>query len=127
MSQESKNGLMHRSFWSCSKSYSSWVDSEPSLFRSIWPNIHLASVLHAGGNRAAAVLEFRNLNLEILNYGLKLCVKRTFRFLSMLTFCFAVDHYDREPVEKAISNGRQLLWFAFNLFREKSLQKSIRQ
>lgn len=51
-SHVSKNGLMQRSFWSCSKSYISCVDKKPSLFKSKWPNIHLASFLQAAGNRA---------------------------------------------------------------------------
>lgn len=51
-SQVSRNGLIQRSFWSCSKSYISWVDKKPSLFKSKWPNIHLASFLQAAGKRA---------------------------------------------------------------------------
>lgn len=51
-SQVSMNGLIHRSFWSCSKSYSSCDDNEPSLFRSKWLNIHLASALQAAGKWA---------------------------------------------------------------------------
>lgn len=43
-SHVSINGLMHRSFWSCSKSNSSDVDSDPSLLMSKWPNIHFASI-----------------------------------------------------------------------------------
>lgn len=54
-SQLSMNGLIQRSFWSCSKSNSSEVDKRPSLFMSKWPNIHFASILQAAGKWAVAI------------------------------------------------------------------------
>lgn len=60
VSQVSMNGLMHRSFWSCSKSNNSDVDSDPSLFISKCPNIHFASILQAAGKWAENIQSNQN-------------------------------------------------------------------
>lgn len=64
-SHVSKNGLMQRSFWSCSKSYISCVDKKPSLFKSKWPYIHLASFLQAAGKRAE---KWQKENVQFISY-----------------------------------------------------------
>lgn len=99
-SQVSMNGLMHLSFWSCSRSKSSDVDSDPSLLMSKWPNIHLASILHAAGKWAAFNFDSLANSVFFVSISLSLStfVANTMEFecvspsdLAMRRFCFFVS------------------------------------
>lgn len=60
----SKNGFMHTSLWSCSKSYNSCSDRRPSESKSKCWNIHRTSPLHTTGKWAVTndtiVITFTN-------------------------------------------------------------------
>lgn len=99
--------------WSCSRSYISCVESNPSLFKSKWLNIHFASILQVNGNRAT-----NKRKRKIRTESEFLAEKRGFTscFFNTNTTFLDISHDDRKPIQETISNICKLSSFTFRWF-----------
>ena len=124
MSQASRNGLRHGSFWSCSRLYNSEREIRRSASLSKCPNIHLTSVRQPAGkcplcidrdkidryNRFAVTAPPRRRaaappRRRARSSQLHICNNRTFG-LDALTTVFSVCHNDGKPIEQSVSHCR---------------------